>query len=29
LTQPHASGSQIVSDVPTPGAPNRYFRGRN
>ena len=29
LTQAHASGAQIVSDVPTPGAPNRYFRGRN
>jgi hypothetical protein len=29
LTQTHATGAQIVSDVPTPGAPNKYFRRGN
>jgi hypothetical protein len=29
LKRPHASGVQIVSDVPTPGAPNKYLRKRN
>jgi hypothetical protein len=29
LKRPHASGVQIVSDIPTPGAPNKYFRKRN
>jgi non-reducing end alpha-L-arabinofuranosidase len=26
LTRAHASGAQIASDVPTPGAPNQYYR---
>jgi hypothetical protein len=26
LTQAHASGAQVASDVPTPGAPNKYYR---
>jgi hypothetical protein len=26
LTKPHASGVRVVSAVPTPGAPNRYYR---
>jgi len=26
LTKPHPSGARVVSAVPTPGAPNRYFR---
>jgi hypothetical protein len=26
LTKPHASGAQVASDLPTPGAPNRYYR---
>jgi hypothetical protein len=26
LTRAHASGAQVTSDVPTPGAPNRYSR---
>jgi non-reducing end alpha-L-arabinofuranosidase len=26
LTQAHAIGAQVASDVPTPGAPNRYSR---
>ena len=25
LTQAHASGAQVASNVPTPGAPNRYY----
>jgi hypothetical protein len=29
LKRPHESGVQIVSDVPTPGAPNKYARKRN
>ena len=28
LTQAHASGAQVASDVPTPGAPNKYARRR-
>jgi hypothetical protein len=28
LSKAHASGAQIASDVPTPGAPNKYFRRR-
>jgi hypothetical protein len=26
LTKAHDSGAQVVSDLPTPGAPNHYFR---
>ncbi len=26
LTQAHASGTQIATSLPTPGAPNRYYR---
>jgi hypothetical protein len=26
LTRAHASGAPVSSDVPTPGAPNRYYR---
>jgi hypothetical protein len=26
LTRAHASGAQVASDVPTPGAPNKYYR---
>ena len=26
LTKPHAGGVRVVSAVPTPGAPNRYYR---
>jgi hypothetical protein len=26
LTKAHASGTQVTDNVPTPGAPNRYFR---
>ena len=26
LTQAHASGAQVASNVPTPGAPNQYYR---
>jgi hypothetical protein len=26
LTREHASGAQVYDNVPTPGAPNRYFR---
>jgi hypothetical protein len=26
LTLAHASGAQVVASVPTPGAPNRYYR---
>ena len=26
LTKAHASGAPVLSDVPTPGAPNRYYR---
>jgi non-reducing end alpha-L-arabinofuranosidase len=29
LTHAHASGAQIASDVPTPGAPNKYYRARS
>jgi non-reducing end alpha-L-arabinofuranosidase len=29
LTQAHASGAQVASNVPTPGAPNRYDRARH
>ena len=29
LTKAHASGAQVASDPPTPGAPNKYYqRGR-
>ena len=28
LTKAHAPGAQIASDLPTPGAPNKYSRGR-
>ncbi len=28
LTQAHASGAQVATDLPTPGAPNRYHRRR-
>jgi hypothetical protein len=27
LTKTHASGAQVAGDVPTPGAPNKYYRG--
>ena len=26
LTRTHAAGAQILTDLPTPGAPNRYSR---
>jgi non-reducing end alpha-L-arabinofuranosidase len=26
LSKPHDSGAQVVSNIPTPGAPNRYYR---
>ena len=26
LAKPHAAGTQVASDIPTPGAPNRYTR---
>jgi hypothetical protein len=29
LTQAHASGAQVAGNVPTPGAPNKYYRRRN
>jgi non-reducing end alpha-L-arabinofuranosidase len=29
LTQAHASGAQVASNVPTPGAPNKYSRPRS
>jgi hypothetical protein len=29
LTRAHASGAQVGSDVPTPGAPNRYYGRRH
>ncbi len=29
LTRAHASGAQVADNVPTPGAPNRYYRRRN
>jgi len=29
LTLAHASGAQVVSDAPTPEAPNKYSRKRN
>jgi non-reducing end alpha-L-arabinofuranosidase len=28
LTQAHAVGAQVGSNLPTPGAPNQYFRRR-
>ena len=28
LTREHAGGAQVTSEVPTPGAPNQYFRRR-
>jgi hypothetical protein len=28
LTKPHASGTQVAGNVPTPGAPNQYYRRR-
>ena len=28
LTRAHASGAQVAGDVPTPGAPNQYYRRR-
>jgi hypothetical protein len=28
LTKAHASGAQVAGSVPTPGAPNQYFRRR-
>jgi hypothetical protein len=27
LTKAHASGAQVAASIPTPGAPNRYYRG--
>jgi hypothetical protein len=29
LTKPHESGAQVASNVPTPGAPNKYYRKSN
>ena len=29
LTQAHAGGAQVASNVPTPGAPNKYYRPRS
>jgi non-reducing end alpha-L-arabinofuranosidase len=29
LTKAHASGAQVASDLPTPGAPNKYYRKSN
>jgi hypothetical protein len=29
LPQAHASGAQVAGDVPTPGAPNKYYRPRS
>jgi hypothetical protein len=29
LTRAHAGGAQVSSEVPTPGAPNNYYRRRN
>jgi hypothetical protein len=29
LTQPHAGGAQVASNVPTPGAPNKYYKPRS
>jgi non-reducing end alpha-L-arabinofuranosidase len=29
LTHAHAGGAQVASDVPTPGAPNKYYRPRS
>ena len=29
LTRAHAGGAQVTSDVPTPGAPNQYYRRKN
>jgi len=29
LTQTHASGAQVANNIPTPGAPNKYFRRRH
>ena len=28
LTKAHASGAQVARSLPTPGAPNQYFRSR-
>jgi hypothetical protein len=28
LTQAHAGGAQVATNLPTPGAPNRYDRAR-
>jgi hypothetical protein len=28
LTQGHAGGAQVAAGVPTPGAPNQYYRKR-
>src|SRR5207249_276830 len=28
LTRAHASGAQVASNIPTPGAPNKYYRRR-
>ncbi len=28
LTKPHAAGAPISSDLPTPGAPNKYFKSQ-
>jgi hypothetical protein len=28
LTHAHATGAQVASDLPTPGAPNKYYRPR-
>ena len=28
LTKAHASGAQVASDLPTPGAPNKYSSRR-
>ena len=29
LTRAHASGAQVADNIPTPGAPNRYYRRRH
>ncbi len=29
LTRAHANGAQVASNLPTPGAPNKYYRKRN
>jgi hypothetical protein len=28
LTRAHETGAQVATDVPTPGAPNKYYRSR-